>query len=162
MSKKDEDITTTAAEKGAQKESEAAAKAKKKAEADQQLEETLRHIKQTAQDSDTHPSQHITFVSVLGGDFLTANFMRSQVLLILLVVCYTLLYIGLRYQYQQDMVKIAKLENDLKDAKNKSLAASSTLTEKCRESNMLDMLKQHNDTLLHIADQPPYIIQIPE
>ena len=36
------------------------------------------------------------------------------------------------------------------------------LTEKCRESHVLDMLKQNNDSLLHIADQPPYIIYVPQ
>jgi N6-L-threonylcarbamoyladenine synthase len=31
-----------------------------------------------------------------------------------------------------------------------------------RESHVLDILKQNKDSLLHIADQPPYIIQLPE
>ena len=52
--------------------------------------------------------------------------------------------------------------NVLKDAKFKALSSSSTLTEKCRESHVLDILKQSNDSLLHQADQPPYIIEVPE
>ena len=37
-----------------------------------------------------------------------------------------------------------------------------TLTEKCRESHVLDALKNNKDSLLHIADQPPYKIYIDE
>ena len=40
--------------------------------------------------------------------------------------------------------------------------SSSTLTEKCRESHVLDALKQNKDSLLHVADQPPYIINVAE
>lgn len=130
--------------------------------AEQQLQETLKKIQETAQDSDTHPGQQLSMKSVLGGDFLTADFVRAQVGLILLVVAFTLVYIAFRYQYQQDMVTIRKLEIQLKDAKNKALAASSTLTEKCRESHVLETLQQNKDSVLHIADQPPYIIQVPE
>ena len=119
-------------------------------------------MQETAQDSDTHPGQQLSMKSVLGGDFLTADFVRAQVGLILLVVAFTLVYIAFRYQYQQDMVTIRKLEIQLKDAKNKALAASSTLTEKCRESHVLETLQQNKDSVLHIADQPPYIIQVPE
>ena len=130
--------------------------------AEQQLQETLKKTQETAQDSDTHPGQQLSMKSVLGGDFLTADFVRAQVGLILLVVAFTLVYIAFRYQYQQDMVTIRKLEIQLKDAKNKALAASSTLTEKCRESHVLETLQQNKDSVLHIADQPPYIIQVPE
>lgn len=130
--------------------------------AEQQLQETLKKIQETAQDSDIHPGQQLSMKSVLGGDFLTADFVRAQVGLILLVVAFTLVYIAFRYQYQQDMVTIRKLEIQLKDAKNKALAASSTLTEKCRESHVLETLQQNKDSVLHIADQPPYIIQVPE
>ena len=130
--------------------------------AEQQLQETLKKIQETSQDSDTHPGQQLSMKSVLGGDFLTADFVRAQVGLILLVVAFTLVYIAFRYQYQQDMVTIRKLEIQLKDAKNKALAASSTLTEKCRESHVLETLQQNKDSVLHIADQPPYIIQVPE
>lgn len=131
-------------------------------ETGQHLRETPKRMQESVPDSDSRPGQQLTLKSVLGGDFLTAGFMRSQVGVILLVVAFTLVYIGFRYQCQQDMVSIRQLEIQLKDAKNKALAASSTLTEKCRESRVLETLRQNNDTLLHIADQPPYIIPVPE
>ncbi len=73
---------------------------------------------------------------------------------------FTIVYVAFRYQCQQDMITIDRLENELKDAKFKALSASSTLTEKCRESRVLDLLKQNKDSLLHQADQPPYIIEM--
>jgi GTP-binding protein HflX len=58
--------------------------------------------------------------------------------------------------------KIDKLENELKDAKYKALSSSSSLTERCRESQVLRTLRENHDSLLHISTQPPYIINIPK
>ena len=54
------------------------------------------------------------------------------------------------------------MENDLKDAKYKALSSSSTLTERCRESQVLQVLRQNQDSVLKASDQPPYIINIPQ
>ena len=61
-----------------------------------------------------------------------------------------------------DLIAIDKMEKELLDAKYKALSSNSTLTEKCRESHVLDALKNNKDSLLHVADQPPYIINVPE
>ena len=126
------------------------------------LQETIKKIKETASEEDPRPSQQVNLRTILGGDILTAEMVRSQIWLFVLIVAFTIVYVAFRYQCQQDMQTIDKLETQLKDAKNKARAASSTLTEKCRESHVLDILKQNKDSLLHIADQPPYIIQLPE
>ena len=98
----------------------------------------------------------------LGGDFLTADMVRRQIWLFVLMVVFCIVYVAIRYQCQQDMLTIDKLEKELLDAKYKALSSSSTLTEKCRESHVLDALKQNKDSLLHVADQPPYIINVAE
>ena len=69
--------------------------------------------------------------------------MRRQVWLILLAMVFIIIYVAFRYQCQQDMIKIDKLEKELKDMKYKALSTSSTLTEKSRESNILKILKNH-------------------
>jgi cell division protein FtsL len=130
--------------------------------AEEVLQETIKKIKETASEEDPRPSQQVNLRTILGGDILTAEMVRSQLWLFVLIVAFTIVYVAFRYQCQQDMQTIDKLETELKDAKNKALAASSTLTEKCRESHVLDILKQSNDSLLHQADQPPYIIEVPE
>ena len=126
------------------------------------LKEALQKIKDTAREEDPHPSSQLNLRTILGGDMLTAEIVRSQIWLFTLIVSFTIIYVAFRYQCQQDMLNIDRLENQLKDAKFKALSASSTLTEKCRESHVLDILKQNQDSLLHQADQPPYIIQVPE
>ena len=135
---------------------------KKKDPEDEVLKETLKKIKETASEEDPKPSQQVNLRTILDGDILTAEMVRSQIWLFVLIVAFSIVYVAFRYQCQQDMQTIDRLETQLKDAKNKALAASSTLTEKCRESHVLEILKQNKDSLLHIADRPPYIIQIPE
>ncbi len=130
--------------------------------AKEQLEEALKKIEEKAQEEDPRPAQQLKLRTILGGDLLTAQVVRSQIWLFVLIVVFTIVYVAFRYQCQQDMITIDKMEGQLKDAKFKALSSSSTLTEKCRESHVLDILKQSNDSLLHQADQPPYIINVPE
>jgi len=127
-----------------------------------QLKETLKKIKESASEEDPKPSQHVTLRSILGGDLLSTEVVRSQIWLFCMIVAFTIIYVAFRYQCQQDLLTIDKMEGKLKDAKFKALSSSSTLTEKCRESHVLDILKQNKDSLLHQADQPPYIIEVPE
>ena len=128
----------------------------------QELKKTLEKIKETASEEDLRPSQQLNLRTILGGDLLTTQIVRSQIWLFIMIVAFTIVYVAFRYQCQQDMLTIDRLEGQLKDAKFKALSSSSTLTEKCRESHVLDILKQNKDSLLHQADQPPYIIEIPE
>ena len=128
----------------------------------QELKKTLEKIKKTASEEDPRPSQQLNLRTILGGDLLTTQIVRSQIWLFIMIVAFTIVYVAFRYQCQQDMLTIDRLEGQLKDAKFKALSSSSTLTEKCRESHVLDILKQNKDSLLHQADQPPYIIEIPE
>jgi len=136
-----------------------------KAEAKQvegQIASTLQMIKKSVREDDPKPSPTLTLRKILGGDILNADMVRRQLWLIVLVVVFTIIYVAFRYQCQQDMILIDELENELKGAKYKALSSSSTLTECCRESHVLDILKTNEDSLLHISDQPPYIINVPE
>ena len=92
---------------------------------------------------------------------LTTSTVRKQIWIFLLITFFTIIYISNRYSVQQNLIEIDKLQKELKDARYKALSSSSQLTEKSRESNVLDMLKNNQDSVLKIANQPPYIIQIP-
>ncbi|WP_231488121.1 FtsL-like putative cell division protein [Prevotella sp. MA2016] len=128
----------------------------------EQAKKTIQKIKEKVQEEDTKPTASLNLRTILGGDFLTADMVRRQIWLIVLMVIFTIIYVASRYQCQQDLIAIDKLEKELLHAKYKALSSSSTLTEKCRESHVLEALKQNKDSLLHISDQPPYIINIPE
>jgi hypothetical protein len=126
------------------------------------LKETLKKMQETVREEDPRPTQHLTLRTILGGDLLSTELVRAQLWLVVLIVLLTTVYVAFRYQCQQDMITIDRMEEQLKDAKFRALSSSSTLTERSRESKVLDILKQNKDSLLHQADQPPYIIQIPE
>ena len=132
------------------------------AEIKEQAKKTIQMIKEKAKEEDPKPNSAMTLRTILGGDFLTAEMVRRQIWLFVLMVIFCIVYVAIRYQCQQDMSAIDKLEKQLLDAKYKALSSSSTLTEKCRESHVLDALKQNRDSLLHVSDQPPYIINVPE
>jgi len=132
------------------------------AEVKEQAKKTIQMIKEQAREEDPKLTPTLTLRTILGGDFLTAGMVRRQIWLFVLMVLFTVLYVAFRYQCQQDMIAIDKLEKEVLDAKYRALSCSSTLTEKCRESHVLEALKQNKDSLLHVADQPPYIIYIEE
>lgn len=122
----------------------------------------LELLKQSVKEDDPRPSAQLSLRKILGGDILNAEFVRSQLWLIVIIVLFTTVYVAFRFQCQQDIIYIDKLENQLKDAKYKALSSSSSLTERCRESHILEILKNEKDSTLKISDQPPYIINVPE
>jgi len=132
------------------------------AEIKEQAKKTFQKINEKVKEEDSKPTSSLTLRTILGGDFLTAELVRRQIWLIVLIVIFTFAYIAFRYQCQQDMIVIDKLEKELLDAKYKALSSSSTLTEKCRESHILNALRNNKDSLLQMSKQPPYIINVPE
>lgn len=119
-------------------------------------------IQEQATEGEAPQSSNFTLRKILGGDILTTSTIRHQIWLVLLIAFFLIIYISNRYSCQQDLIEIDKLQKELQDAKYKALSTSSQLTEKSRESNVLDMLQNNKDSVLHIADQPPYIINVPE
>ena len=129
---------------------------------EQKALDKLTEIKQNVSEDDTVPVGTLTLREILGGDILSADLVRRNIWTLVLIVFFTVVYVAFRYQCQQDMIMIDKMEGKLKDAKYKALSSSSTLTERCRESQVLKVLRENHDSLLHISSQPPYIINIPE
>ena len=127
---------------------------------EQKIEETIEIIRASVTAEESRPAATLTLKKVIGGDILTAAMVRSQLWLFVLIVGFTIVYVAFRYQCQQDMILIDKLEKKLKDAKYRALASSSELTERCRESHVLELLKTNKDSTIQVADQPPYIIKI--
>jgi hypothetical protein len=119
-------------------------------------------IQEQAREDERPFSSNFTLRKILGGDILTAQLIRRQIWLIVLIVFFVIVYISNRYSIQKDLLEIDRLNTQLKDAKYKALLSSSLLTEKCRESHVLEMLKSNKDSLLKMPSQPPFIITVPE
>lgn len=137
-------------------------KEKKSDEAADEIQSLKDVIIQNATEDDAPISKNLTLKKILGGDILTAQVVRKQIWVFLLIALFSLIYISNRYSCQQDLIEINKLQEQLLDAKYKALSSSSQMTEKSRESNVLEMLKNNKDSLLKAPNQPPYIITVPE
>lgn len=119
-------------------------------------------IRERANEVERRPLASLTLKSIVGGDILATTAVRKQIGVIMLIVLFMLVYISDRYSCQQSLIQIDKLNEELNDAKAKALSSSSKLTEKSRESRVLEMLQACKDSTLHISSQPPYIINVPE
>ena len=134
---------------------------KKEAEKEEKVS-ALEMLKNSVSEEDNNPTTQLSLKTILGGDILNAELFRRQLWLIVIIVVFVIIYVASRYQCQQDIIKIANMETELKDAKYRALSISSKLTERCRESHVLQLLKENNDSLLQVSDQPPYIINVPD
>lgn len=77
---------------------------------------------------------------LLGGDMLAARWFIRQLPLIALVSVLTLLYVNNRYTCQQNEIKRAKLENELKHVKMMNVTVTSQLTHLTMQENILSIL----------------------
>ncbi len=129
---------------------------------EEELQTLTEVIKEQATEDESPLSANFTLRKILGGDILNTSTIRHQIWLFLLIAFILLIYISNRYSCQQDLIEIDKLKRELQDARYKALSTSSQITEKSRESNVLNMLNDKKDSVLHIANQPPFIINVPE
>ena len=131
-------------------------------EKDDDLPSLQEAMKDQAREDEKPQSSTFSLRKILGGDWLTAQFLRRQIGVILLITGFIIVYISNRYSCQKDMLEIDRLNGELVDAKYRALSTASDLTEKCRESNVMEMLQNNQDSVLKIASQPPYIINVPD
>ncbi len=119
-------------------------------------------IAEQAREDEQPQSSNFTLRKILGGDILSARLLRNNIWLILVIVAFIIVYISNRYSVQKYLIEIDKLNTELEDAKYRALSSSSQLTEKSRESHILELLKNRKDSVLKMSDRPPYIINVPE
>ena len=124
------------------------------------LQEVIK--KQATEDEADLISGVLSLRKILGGDILTTSTIRQQVWLFLLIGVFLIIYTSNRYSCQHDLIKIDNLQQELQSAKYKALSSGSQLTEMSRQSNVMDMLRNNKDTMLHIASQPPFKIKVPK
>lgn len=135
---------------------------KAKKEGDGGESDLQRMVKEQAREDEQPHSTEFNLKKILGGEFLTARVLRDQIWLILLIVGFTIVYISNRYSCDKQRIRISRLTKELEEARFKAMSSNSDITEISRESNVLEMLRQNKDSVLHIPSQPPYIINVPE
>ena len=131
-------------------------------EAKEQVHPRLKEvIKEKAREDEQPFSSTFSLRTILGGDILNTQAIRKQIWLFLLITVFAVFYISNRYSCQKQQIEIDRLTKELKTSKYKTLSLSSILTERCRESHVVELLRANNDSTIHPADQPPYIIMTP-
>ncbi|WP_315280775.1 FtsL-like putative cell division protein [Prevotella pallens] len=125
-------------------------------------EEALKNaIEDQAREDERPLASNFTLKKILGGDIFSAHLLRNNIGLIVVVVLFIIIYISNRYSVQKDLIEIDRLQKELSDAKYRSLSSSSQLTERSRESHVLEILKTNKDSVLKISSRPPFIINVP-
>ena len=125
-------------------------------------EEALKNAIEDQAREDARPrASNFTLKKILGGDIFSAHLLRNNIGLIVVIVFFIIIYISNRYSVQKDLIEIDRLQKELSDAKYRSLSSSSQLTERSRESHVLEILKTNKDSVLKISSRPPFIINVP-
>ena len=74
-----------------------------------QRKSTFEQIKSQVSEDDDAPVSSLTFRTILGGDILSAQMVRRQVWLLLLIMLFVIVSVAFRYQCQQDEIQISKM-----------------------------------------------------
>lgn len=98
-----------------------------------------------------------TLKSWIDGNMLT-DLLTRQAGMIALVAALVIAYVGNRYAFQQEQVRIQTLRAKLNDVKYEALARSSELMEKSRESNMQKYIVEQGSEL-KASTKPPVVIK---
>ncbi len=98
-----------------------------------------------------------TLKSWIDGNMLT-DLLTRQAGMIALVAALVIVYVGNRYAFQQEQVRIQILRAKLNDVKYEALARSSELMEKSRESNIQKFIVEQGSEL-KASTKPPVVIK---
>ena len=97
-----------------------------------------------------------TLKSWIYGNMLT-DILARQAGMIALVAALVIVYVGNRYAFQQEQVRIQMLRAKLNDVKYEALARSSELMEKSRESNIQKYIVEQGSELKASTKSPVVI-----
>lgn len=165
----EENIVTVTSEQTLAEEAKRTKEEEKRKKEEERWEEEEAEVKilkaaiaEQAREDEQPQSSNFTLRKILGGDILSAHILRNNIWLIIVIVGFIIVYISNRYSVQKYLLEIDKLNTELEDAKYRALSSSSQLTEKSRESHILELLKNRKDSVLKMSDRPPYIINVPE
>ncbi len=102
---------------------------------------------------------NVSLREILGGDILTAGWLRRQTGLISLCTFLAVIYITNRYSAEQEMIEIEKSRTELTEARYRALARRSELTVRTRQSQIEESLRQTPDSVLQSPKEPPFLIK---
>lgn len=102
-----------------------------------------------------------TVRDLLNGDIWTKKYFRKQYKLILMISLLTFMYIGNRYQYENELAQVIRVSKEIKDAKYEALTISAQLMRLTRQSNIERMVRERG-IILYEPDRPPVVVETPK
>ena len=124
---------------------------------EEERKEGIEAIKRFA-DDEGDDDEKISFRKIMGGDILLSKFFLNQVLFIVFCVVLLLLYTGNRYGSLQDIIRIDSLSVQYDRKHSKTLAQSSKLLNKKRQSSVEKKLLEAGDTTMLNNNLPPFAL----
>jgi len=98
-------------------------------------------------------TRKISIKGVIGGQFLTEDFVSRQLKLLVLIVALTVVFISNSYSCVKKLAEIEALNAKLKEIKYEHLDLSAQLTSSSRYSKVEDLLKQRGINLSSPANR---------
>lgn len=118
-------------------------------------------IDENSVEEETQSPSDFSLRNALGGVLFLKMF-RNQIPCIVVLALAIIAYITVRFQCQTLIIKADNIEKQIKKEHAKGIVFSAAITEKSRESRILEELKNKGDTTIVIPKEPPYKIQVPE
>ncbi len=119
----------------------------------------LSPIKAFTESEGVEQRPNVSLREILGGDILTAGWLRRQMGLILLCTFFAIIYITNRYSAEQEIIEIERLKTELTEVRYRALTRSGELTVKTRQSQIEKSLRQTSDSVLQSPKEPPFLIK---
>ena len=105
--------------------------------------------------STLNEGKKISFRDVFGGQILASGFLERNVGLIVMILFMTFFYISNRYECQQKIMDIVKLEKKLTDVKYEALTRSAELMGGSKQSQVKALI-QEKGIEIESSQTPPY------
>ncbi len=97
------------------------------------------------------------FNYIMGGRIFTSDIFTKNAMLMGLIVLYSFLYVSNRYQHEQEIMKIYKLNKRKNEIRNNLLTIKSEFAYQCRLSEIEKLLDEKGSDFQTLS-KPPYRI----
>ena len=97
------------------------------------------------------------FNYIMGGRIFTSEIFTKNAMLMGLIVLYSFLYVSNRYQHEQEIMKIYKLNKRKNEIRNNLLTIKSEFAYQCRLSEIEKLLEEKGSDFQTLS-KPPYKI----
>lgn len=101
--------------------------------------------------------KEVLFNYIMGGRIFTSDIFTKNAMLMGLIVLYSFLYVSNRYQHEQEIMKIYKLNKRKNEIRNNLLTIKSEFAYQCRLSEIEKLLNEKGSDFQTLS-KPPYRI----